>query len=76
MREFLLPAQTHIKPRSLALSGIGGVGKTQTALESVYQSKTEFDIIFWAAADTLLKLNQAFASFGSALGLAIGVTGW
>lgn len=68
MGKILLPCAQGL-PRSLALTGIGGVGKSQTALEFVYCNKTAFDAILWASADTIVKVNQAYASFGSALGL-------
>jgi hypothetical protein len=51
------------------------VGKAQTALEFVYRNKGKFDIIFWTAADTLVKLNQAYGSFASALGLESALQG-
>jgi hypothetical protein len=61
-------------PRSLTVCGLGGVGKTQTTLEFVYQYKDMFDVIFWAAADTRLKLDQAYGCFASALGLLTSST--
>lgn len=69
LHNVLDPMQTTKVPRSLTVCGIGGVGKTQTALEYVYAHQSEYLAIFWAPADTLLKLNHAFASFAVVLGL-------
>ncbi|XDG05458.1 hypothetical protein ABKA04_005073 [Annulohypoxylon sp. FPYF3050] len=69
MENFLNPSQIDIVPRYLTICGLGGVGKTQTALEFVYRYKDTFDIILWATADTRLKLDQAYASFATALGI-------
>lgn len=38
--------------RSCALSGLGGVGKTQIALEYVYRYAFEYDALFWIEAET------------------------
>jgi hypothetical protein len=36
---------------SYVLYGLGGIGKTQIALEYTYRHRTEFDIIYWLRAD-------------------------
>ena len=69
MENFLNPSQIEIVPRYLTICGLGGVGKTQTALEFAYRYKDTFDIILWATADTRLKLDQTYASFATALGI-------
>jgi tetratricopeptide (TPR) repeat protein/transcriptional regulator with XRE-family HTH domain len=38
--------------QSLALSGLGGVGKTQIALEYTYRHGLEYAAVFWIAAET------------------------
>lgn len=35
-----------------ALSGLGGIGKTQVALEYAYQHALEYSAVFWVAAET------------------------
>jgi len=54
-----------------ALSGLGGVGKTQTALKFAYQCKEmgEYRAILWAAADSRPKLAQSYYAFTVKLGL-------
>jgi len=58
----------------MALVGIGGVGKTQTALEYVFSRTDMFPIILWAHADTRAKLNTSFASFAVELRLVQSAT--
>jgi hypothetical protein len=69
MEDSLRLSQTQDAPRVLCICGLGGVGKTQTALEFAYRNTAIFDVVLWAAADTQLKLDQAYASFASSLGL-------
>jgi sulfatase maturation enzyme AslB (radical SAM superfamily) len=35
-----------------AISGLGGIGKTQTAVEYTYRYRTEYRFVLWAKADT------------------------
>ena len=67
--------QAHLKPSGTAetqhfcLWGLGGMGKSQTALAFANLYGEHFDAIFWvrAASDTLL--NQSFSSIAVNLGL-------
>jgi len=53
-----------------ALSGIGGVGKTQTALEYVHRYRSQYNRILWTKADSSESLLTGFASLASQLGLS------
>ena len=55
--------------KKYALIGLGGVGKTQTALAYVFRSWDKFKAILWAQADTPSKLLQSFTDFACDMGL-------
>lgn len=59
---------THCQ-RSYALCGLGGVGKTQTALNYVFEYMEDFQAVLWAPADSHAKLLECFAGFAVELGL-------
>src|SRR6266705_1239822 len=52
-----------------AISGLGGIGKTQAALEYVYRYRESYHDIFWADADTPESLTGAFVSLAAQLAL-------
>ncbi|KAN0076607.1 hypothetical protein V8E54_006749 [Elaphomyces granulatus] len=57
--------------RKIAITGLGGVGKTQIALEMAYRirdKKPEFSI-FWIPATSVEKIEQAYMGIGERLGL-------
>jgi hypothetical protein len=53
----------------VALFGLGGVGKTQIALEYAYRHFQDYTAIFWINAETNLKLAESFSAQAIALGL-------
>src|SRR6266446_760551 len=52
-----------------AISGLGGIGKTQTALEYAYRYRDEYRAVLWAKADTREALNADFVSIAGLLHL-------
>ena len=46
----------------VALSGLGGIGKTQTALEYVYLRQPEYDHVFWVRAEQKEELISGYVS--------------
>jgi hypothetical protein len=56
----------------VALFGLGGVGKTQIALEYAYRHLQDYTAIFWINAETNLKLAESFGAQAIALGLGKG----
>ncbi|KAJ3534578.1 hypothetical protein NM208_g7479 [Fusarium decemcellulare] len=58
----IIPGQT-----SCAIHGIGGVGKTQVALEYNYRYRENYAYIFWVRASSSVELTTSFASFARSL---------
>jgi hypothetical protein len=58
------------KPKTLiqtALSGLGGAGKSQIALEYAYRNISSYDAIFWVSCETTLQLATSVATLTSTL---------
>ncbi|HEY6285805.1 MAG TPA: tetratricopeptide repeat protein [Ktedonobacteraceae bacterium] len=53
----------------LVLSGLGGMGKTQIALEYAYRHREEYHDVLWAKADSQEVLASELASFATLLNL-------
>ncbi len=52
-----------------AISGLGGVGKTQIAVEYAYRYRDKYNAVFWVRADTTLDLNSGFLEIAKLLDL-------
>ncbi len=52
-----------------AISGLGGIGKTQTAVEYTYRYRSKYHYIFWVRADTEVALNVGFVEIAKLLDL-------
>jgi tetratricopeptide (TPR) repeat protein len=70
-REEILEAlqQTLEKRKAAALSGLGGLGKTQTAIEYAYRNRAQYAAVFWARAEARDTLLADFVSIAVALNL-------
>ena len=55
-----------------ALHGLGGVGKTQLAIEYVYQHQSDYDVIWWIPAEQPQQILSALAELAHHLGLNVG----
>lgn len=55
--------------RSFALCGLGGMGKTELAVEYAYSRKDKFEAIFWLVADDTQILASNVAQIAQWLGL-------
>lgn len=52
-----------------ALCGLGGIGKTQVAVEYAYRHVDEYEAVLWVRADTLQTLNADFLRLAELLNL-------
>lgn len=64
------PAVTAHSAKSLALFGMGGVGKTQIALEYAHENKNVYDVILWVSADSAITIGQSFREIAQGLKLS------
>ncbi|GLI00172.1 FxSxx-COOH system tetratricopeptide repeat protein [Phytohabitans aurantiacus] len=55
-----------------ALHGMGGVGKSQLAVEFVYRHAPEYDVIWWIPAERLGQVTSAMVELAQRLGLPVG----
>lgn len=74
MDEVLLPVMESASPRDLrlksfALCAMGGMGKTEVAIEYMHSRKNLFDVIFMISADSQEKLDVGFLDMAYKLGL-------
>ena len=58
-----------------ALHGMGGVGKTQLAVEYVHRFADGYDVVWWIAAEQAGLIGEQFAALASELGLTPAGTG-
>ncbi|TDV53601.1 FxSxx-COOH system tetratricopeptide repeat protein [Actinophytocola oryzae] len=52
-----------------ALHGMGGVGKSQTVVEYIYQHATEYDIVWWIPAEHPTTIRSSFVDLAKRLGI-------
>lgn len=55
--------------KTFVICGIGGIGKTEIAVEYMHSRKTKFDAIFWVNSATTQKLDAGFRDIAIKLGL-------
>src|SRR5436190_16196401 len=51
------------------ISGLGGIGKTQTALEYAYRYGTDYSAVFWVRADSIIALTSSMVELARILEL-------
>jgi tetratricopeptide (TPR) repeat protein/transcriptional regulator with XRE-family HTH domain len=54
----------------VAAHGLGGVGKSQLALEYAHRHQADYDLIWWVSAETSLLLATGLAALAPRLGVA------
>ncbi len=66
-QDVLRQLEDHLQPAgtkclaSIALHGLGGVGKTQIALEYAYSKLEELDAVLWVSAQDQWSIQQSFS---------------
>ncbi|MFL6075320.1 MAG: FxSxx-COOH system tetratricopeptide repeat protein [Mycobacteriales bacterium] len=55
-----------------ALHGMGGVGKSQLAVEYVYRHQSDYDVIWWVPSDSGTQIARALADLAQRLDLGAG----
>ena len=65
VRDRLLAGDTAVVQ---ALQGMGGVGKTQLAIEYAHRFGAEYDVAWWVDAEQAGLIGDQFAALGTALG--------
>ena len=60
-------AMTAVLPQTL--HGLGGVGKSQLAVEYAYRHRADFDVIWWIPAELTVQIQSSLAELGQRLNL-------
>ena len=72
LHDVLLPEQLAVAlTQPQAISGLGGVGKTQTAIEYAYRYRESYQGVFWARAESRDLLISDFLTIASLLKLPL-----
>lgn len=67
---FLAPKECFARLQRCILFGLGGIGKTQTALEFSHRMQQQYAAVLWVQADTQEILETQFANLAPILGLS------
>lgn len=69
LRDALTKKSVTALPQTQAISALGGVGKSQTAIEYAYRHRGDYKAVFWMRADSRLALTTGFVEIARALNL-------
>lgn len=60
---------TYVSSTPQAISGLGGIGKTQLAIEYAHRYRHNYEAVFWVKADTSANIESDFKSIAQLLDL-------
>src|SRR2546423_2482140 len=69
LHDVLISGKTAALTQAQAISGLGGIGKTQTSLEYAYRYRYDYQTVLWAKADTRETLVSDFVAIAGLLNL-------
>jgi len=67
MEEALAKGEVAALTQPQAITGLGGVGKTQLAVEYAYRHAADYDIVWWVRSEEQVTMATDFASLGPEL---------
>jgi tetratricopeptide (TPR) repeat protein/transcriptional regulator with XRE-family HTH domain len=70
LHDVLTGGKTAVLTQALAISGLGGIGKTQIAVEYAYRYRHHYQAIFWVTASTHDTLSADFVMLAASLNLS------
>ncbi|NET33811.1 MAG: hypothetical protein F6K19_17615 [Cyanothece sp. SIO1E1] len=69
LHEHLNQNKTAVRAQIQVLSGLGGIGKTQTAIEYAYRYRSDYQAVLWVRAETEMELRTGFVEIARLLDL-------
>ncbi|MCA1600645.1 MAG: tetratricopeptide repeat protein [Acidobacteria bacterium] len=61
----------HPRPTLCSLHGMGGVGKTQTAIKYIHRQAHDYDLVWWINAEETMGIGDQFIELGREIGLDV-----
>lgn len=71
LHSLLMTSQPAALTQVVALSGLGGVGKTQIAIEYAYRYMSEYAAIFWIEAETVESIMSSMVRIAKVIGIPL-----